>query len=211
MSIPLRAGKRSLAAQAPRRRESTLVYKAEGCFCSSQVTITCAPKSSASPRSEAKQLHLPKPLQAEPHSCQPPKSTARLSALPSTSSSISTPHLKSQHFTICPFPPAPLSHAGLFWVGSSTPCPDAPPQPGPVEAKSTTPATSNKSRDLLSGCRGSSAPSERPRLPVARKLQESPGASSSSQPSLCCTSQLLSFLTTVCVICSNEMGDFKAW
>lgn len=144
MSISLIAGKRALVAQAPRRRESTLVYKAEGYFCSSQVIITRAPNNSTSPRSEAKRLHQPKPLQAEPCTCQSPKPSALLSAPPSTSSSTSTLHSKSQNFTFCPFPPAPLSRAGLFPVGSSTPCPDVPPQPGPGEATSTTPADPTK-------------------------------------------------------------------
>lgn len=187
--------------QAPRRRESTPGYKAEGCFCSSQVTITRAPNNSVPPRSEAKWLHLPKPLQAEPWTCQPPKPSALISALPLISSSTFMPHLKPQHFTSCPFPPAPLP-SWLFqtlpWCTISA---------WPLWSQEHTKNIQQKQESALwllwllqlSG-----------HGYLARKVQEFPGAASSSQPSLSSTSQLLSFLTTVHAICSNQMGDFKA-
>ena len=105
------------------------------------------------------------PAQAPPsRAMHMPATQTLLPALPLISSNTSIPHLKPQHFTFCPFPPAPLSHTGLFQVGSSKLCPDAPSQRGPCEARNT-PKRSNKSRNLLSGCCGFSSPAEWPWLP----------------------------------------------
>lgn len=181
-------------------------------FCSSQAIIRHAPNSSAQPRAEAERLllHQPKPLQAEPHTCKPPKTPASLpGSSPPVSLSTSTRHSKPQNFTFCPFPPAPLSHACFSQVGSSTPCPHAKPQPGPAEANGTAPTDSNESGNLLSGHHDSSACVCLAIAIGQEKLQKSPGASS-SLPSQADTSAappwLSSFLTIVHVICGNKTG-----
>lgn len=143
------------------------------------------PQKLCAPKVIGKVATSAQPFQAEPRAFQPPKPSAQLSALPSTSSSTSILHLKPQDFTFCPFPPAPLSHAGR--VGSSTLCPDAQPRPGPREAKST-PADPTKA-GICSPVVMASPPHLSGHGYLARTLQEFPGASQSSQPSLCSTSQ----------------------
>ena len=121
MSTSLTTGKRSSGAQAQKKCESTFVNKAEGCFCSSQAIIRRVPNSSAPRGAEAEQprLHQPKPLQAEPHTCKPPKTSA---SLPGSSPQFPQAHphrvqnLKISHFALSLqllFPAPASSELGL--------------------------------------------------------------------------------------------------
>lgn len=128
---------------------------------------------------------------------------------PPVSSSTSIPRSKPQNFTFSPFPPAPLSRAHVFLVGSSTPCPHAIPQPGPTEANGAVPADPNESGNLLSGHHDFSAHVSLAIAIGQDKLQKSPGSCLSlpSQADTCAAPpQLSSLLTTEHVFCGSEMG-----
>ena len=212
MSTSLTTGKRSSGAQAQKKCESTFVNKAEGCFCSSQAIIRRVPNSSAPRGAEAEQprLHQPKPLQAEPHTCKPPKTSA---SLPGSSPQFPQAHphrvqnLKISHFALSLqllFPAPASSELGLPHLTLTQ-------NLSPVLLKPTAQRrrTHTKSGNLLSGHHDSSA---RVCLAIAigqEKLQKSPGASASlpSQADTCAAPpRPSSFLTTVHVICGTETG-----